>query len=325
MMTFIVLTGCCVVASGQTPVLGVSGASFTLDGKPTFLLGASYYGALGIEDRERITKDLDDLVAHGINWIRVWATWDAFDNNVSAVAPDGSPRSPFMERLERLCRLAGRRGMVVDITVSRGRNPAFPASLEQHQVIMKTLATRLRPFRNLYFDIANERGVRDARHVPIKEVGEVIRAVKQIDPQRLCTASGCDSDEEARAYIDECGMDFICPHRARNAQSPAETEKETGEWLAAIKSASRLVPVHYQEPFRRDYGPWQPVAADFITDLEGARRGGAAGWCFHNGDNRNREDGRPRRSFDMRPTEGRLFDQLDAEERAFLAHVLPKR
>jgi hypothetical protein len=41
--------------------------------------------------------------------------------------------------------------------------------------------------------------------------------------------------------------------------------------------------------------------------------GGAAGWCFHNGDERESPSGQPRRSFDLR--EKRLFEQLDEEER----------
>jgi hypothetical protein len=72
------------------------------------------------------------------------------------------------------------------------------------------------------------------------------------------------------------------------------------------------VPVHFQEPFRRGYGKWQPGAEDFVDDLKGARAGGAAGWCFHNGDERSAKDGKPRRSFDLR--EKRLFEQLDEEE-----------
>ena len=48
------------------------------------------------------------------------------------------------------------------------------------------------------------------------------------------------------------------------------------------------------------------------TDLAGAIEGGAAGWCFHNGDNRWGPDAQPRRSFDMRSR--RLFEQLDAVE-----------
>jgi hypothetical protein len=76
----------------------------------------------------------------------------------------------------------------------------------------------------------------------------------------------------------------------------------------------KVVPLHYQEPFRRGYDDWDPVSNDFLVDLKNAKENGAAGWCFHNGDNRNRVDGRPRKSFDMRPEEGGLFNQLDEED-----------
>jgi hypothetical protein len=80
-----------------------------------------------------------------------------------------------------------------------------------------------------------------------------------------------------------------------------------------MRESGRLIPVHYQEPFRRDFSKgWQPTAEDFRTDLEGAIESGAAGWCFHNGDNRWGRDAQPRRSFDMR--QHRLFKQLDSVE-----------
>src|SRR5262245_47193598 len=79
-----------------------------------------------------------------------------------------------------------------------------------------------------------------------------------------------------------------------------------------MKELGREVPLHYQEPFRRDFGKWQPRAEDYVTDLKGALAGGAAGWCWHNGDNRAAKGGQPRRSFDLRKK--RLFAQLDEEE-----------
>lgn len=86
--------------------------------------------------------------------------------------------------------------------------------------------------------------------------------------------------------------------------------------LAAMKLMGRVVPIHYQEPLRRDFSPqWQPAPKDFIDDLQGAINGGAAGWCFHNGVTFTAQggwNGRPRRSFDMR--EQRLFEQLDRVE-----------
>jgi hypothetical protein len=79
-----------------------------------------------------------------------------------------------------------------------------------------------------------------------------------------------------------------------------------------MKEIGRVVPVHHQEPFRRGYAQWEPLAADFLTDLRGAIAGGAAGWCFHNGQQRDTPDKEPRRSFDLRTR--RVFDQLDTEE-----------
>ena len=73
--------------------LGVRDARFTLNGEPVFLLGSSYYGALGAPEGF-IRQDLDDLQRHGFNWIRVWATWAAFTNDVAAVDGEGGPREP---------------------------------------------------------------------------------------------------------------------------------------------------------------------------------------------------------------------------------------
>jgi hypothetical protein len=83
----------------------------------------------------------------------------------------------------------------------------------------------------------------------------------------------------------------------------------------------KVVPVLFQEPFRRGFGDWQPGAEDFLADLAGALAGGAAGWCLHNGHAADRPDGRPRRCFDLRPAEGRLIDQFDDLERAVLREM----
>ena len=118
-------------------------------------------------------------------------------------------------------------------------------------------------------------------------------------------------------------VDFLAPHRPRHAGSPRQTEAKTRELLGWMQELGRVAPVHYQEPFRRGFsGQWDPSAEDFAADLRQAIAGGAAGWCLHNGDQREQPDGRPRRSFDLR--KGRLFDRLDDEERAFLDQHLPK-
>ena len=80
-------------------VLEIKETQFTLNGQPTFLLGISHYAALGASE-DFIRRDLDDIERHGFNWLRVWATWDMFDHDVSAVGDDGALREPFLRKLK---------------------------------------------------------------------------------------------------------------------------------------------------------------------------------------------------------------------------------
>jgi CubicO group peptidase (beta-lactamase class C family) len=304
-------------------VFGLRDTRFTLNGEPRFLLGISYYGGLGAPE-ELVRRDLDDLKRHGFNWLRVWATWSAFDRDVSAVDGDGRPREPFLGRLKWLVAECDQRGLVVDVTLTRGdrANGGAIPNLEAHRRAVETLVGTLKEHHNWYLDLANERDVRDARHVPAEELKALREQVRRLDPERLVTASfgGHDLDEaDLRDALLTIGVDFVAPHRPRDAGSASQTEAKTRTCLATMRAIGRAVPVHYQEPFRRGYGRWEPTASDFLTDLRGAVVGGAAGWCFHNGSRRGEPEDRPRRSFDLHAW--RLFDQLDEEEREVVARA----
>ncbi len=254
---------------------------------------------------------------------RVWATWAAFDHDVSAVDANGQRREPFLSKLQWLVAECDRRGLVVDVTLTR--NAERLADLESHQRAVEVIVQALKPHSNWYLDLANERDVRDDRYVSAAELKRLRELVCRLDPERLVTASfgGHDlSEEDMRESLLTIGLDFLSPHRPRNAASPSQTEERTRGCLTLIKKLGRLVPVHYQEPFRRGYGRWEPATADFLTDLRGSLAGGAAGWCFHNGGQRTSPDNQPRRSFDMR--QQRLFDQLDEEERKVVEAVAPE-
>ncbi len=312
-------------APASRTALGVEGAAFTINGQPTFLLGASYYGGLGAPDDAR-RQDFNEMRACGFNWIRVWVTWAAFGGDISAVDPTtGEPRQPYLDVLKRVVADCDQRGMIVDVTLSRGKTDSGPPRLpthEAHRVAVRTLVESLKPYRNCYLDLSNERNIGDSRHTSIDELRDLRELVRALDAQRLVTAShgGDIGGDELRAYVREVGVDFITPHRPRAASSPGRTEPKTREYLAAMLELDRVVPVHYQEPFRRGYDQgWRPSSDDFSTDLAQARAGGAAGWCFHNGDQRGAAEGRPRRSFDLR--EQGLFEQLDTEERKFIARL----
>jgi len=304
--------------------LGIDGTRFTLDGKPAFLLGVSYYGALGAPP-EFVEQDLDDLQRFGINWIRVWATWAAFENDVTAVDEKGKAREPYFSRLRWLVAECDRRGIIVDVTLTRGNRVVGKPrirSLKAHRRAVETIVSELKPHGNWYLDLGNERNIRDKRHVPFDDLQQLREVAKRIDPERLITAShaGDVPPDDLKTYLLDVKVDFLSPHRPRNARSPGQTEEQSRQYLAEIRKLGRVVPLHYQEPFRRGFTRgWEPAADDYVTDARGARAGGAAGWCLHNGDQRHVSGQKPRRSFDMR--EKRLFEQLDEVEREALERL----
>jgi hypothetical protein len=121
------------------------------------------------------------------------------------------------------------------------------------------------------------------------------------------------------AYLRVAHVDFVSIHRERDAGSVAKAAEATRQYREWIREIGPVVPLQYDEPFRRGYGKWQPLAADFETDLRLSKEAGAAGWCFHNGDTRGTPDRQPRRSFDLRTRT--LLEQLDGEEQKFLAQL----
>jgi len=321
----IIAFGCLVGSSAiaeEVTILGINGSQFTLNDKPTFLLGISYYGGLGARD-EFIDQDLDDMQRHGFNWLRVWATWERMGDDVSAVDSRGEPRQPFMDKLKSLVAKCDRRGLIVDVTLTRGKKAVgHLPNFASHQRAVESVIGALKEHRNWFLDLANERDVRDDRYVSPDELKKLRGLVRRLDPKRIITASfgGHDLDEnDVRDALMTAEVDFLAPHRPRNPKSPSETQVHTQRCLAMMKQLGRVVPVLYQEPFRRGYTAWEPAADDFLTDLRGAVSGGAAGWCFHNGLQANAKDNQPRRSFDLRTK--RLFDQLDAEEQTVLLNA----
>ena len=248
---------------------------------------------------------------------------------MSAVDRHGRPREPFLSRLRDLVRECNRRGIVVDVTLSRGNGVTGPARLpsaEDHGRAVETLLKALQPQRNWYLDLANERNIQDKRFIAFDELRQLRQLARRVDAKRLITAShaGDLRPNDVRQYIQRVGVDFLSPHRPRDANSARQTEKWTRQYQAWMNDLGRIVPIHYQEPFRRGFSrTWEPSEAEFLTDARGALRAGAAGWCFHNGDQRDKADGRPRRSFDL--SEHRLFEQLDPVQRRVVEslHGLP--
>lgn len=300
--------------------LGIRGSQFTIDGKPAFLLGCSYYAGLGASP-QALEKDLEGLRGSGFNWIRVWATWAAYGQDVSAVDTAGQPRQAYLKKLEQLVAACDQRGIIVNVTLSRGNSSSGPGCVKDypsHQRAVETIVQTLKAYRNWYIDLSNERNIRDTRYTSTEDLAKLRAVIAKLDSARLVTAShtGWLSKEELKKYTETVKVDFFSLHRPREAASPGQTEARSREILGWLKETDHVMPLHYDEPFRRGYGDWQPTAEDFLTDLHGAQAGGAAGWCFHNGGQRNHPDEQPRRSFDL--SEKRLLEQLDAQEQRLM-------
>lgn len=303
--------------------LRTSGTRFTVDGEERFLCGISYFGALGAS-AGHVRMDLDDVRRFGFDWIRVWATWSAFGHDVSAVDEGGGPREPYLTRLREIVAECDRRGLVVDITLTPGLGVNGPHLRDHtaHENAVRLLCTELKSHRNWFLDLANEHNLggtsRLMAAVSPDEIQRLRAVAKAVDSARLVTASHIRDlpEKDIRAYVQEVRLDFLAPHRDRGPAAIASVEARTRAMLDIARAAGRPLPVLYQEPFRRDFDrSWQPDPDAFVADLVRAHRGGAAGWCFHNG---AAPPGSPglRRCFDLR--ERRLFDQLDAVERLAL-------
>src|SRR6185437_1941153 len=156
--------------------LGVEGGRFTIDGRPTFPLGISYYGALGT-DEDAWRRDLDQMRQCGVNWLRVWATWASFGNDGAAVEPlTGEPRQPFLQSLVRLVAECDRRGLIVDVSLPRGEGATGPPRLMAHEAHLRavqTIVEALKEHRNWYLDLSNERNIQDQRHTSFDDLCEL--------------------------------------------------------------------------------------------------------------------------------------------------------
>src|SRR6267143_3814363 len=174
-------------APATRTVLAIRDTRFTINGKPTFLYGISYYGALGASE-DFIHRDLDDVQRYGFNWIRVWANWRAFDADATAVDGEGHPIPAGLEKLKWLVRECDLRGTIVDVTFSRGNDVTGPPrlqTLEAHRCAIETVVTALQPWRNWYLDLSNERNIKDKRFTSIDDLKQLRELARRLDPALL--------------------------------------------------------------------------------------------------------------------------------------------
>lgn len=160
-----------IAATAQTSTLLAATKQFEikndrayLGGKPIKLWGIRAGNALmSPAITERFIRNLDNMVAHGINgiivtimgtntgWPEEWAARNGFE-------PDGRLKADFAGRLEWLIREADKRGMVVGVTVFTPRNVASMHGEEAFKRALQDTGRFLKEqkLHNVFVDIMHE-------------------------------------------------------------------------------------------------------------------------------------------------------------------------
>lgn len=124
----------------------------------------------------------------GLPW--AWRRLSSLSSPLLQTAPPSRPG-----RLAWLVAECDRRGLVVDVSLTRrqassgGADTVGLPDFQAHQRAVETLIEGLRPHRNWYLDLANERDVRDARYVSPAELKSLRELARRLNPQLLVTAS----------------------------------------------------------------------------------------------------------------------------------------
>ena len=315
-------------ASGATsaPKLGISGDKFTIDGEPTFLLGVSYFDALGWSN-----ADLDALQARRFNLIRIFLDWGirpGGNRTRSHFNPDGSMKNTTS--LLDFVRACAARGVIVDVTILSSDSKslgdwtsgAFP------QTAVRNAVRLLAPEPNVFFDLVNEHNGFVPRGKAWSDshtmMQSLMTAARQESGSAILTYSSMSAtfpnyaghvytanDSIITANVDQelaTGVDLMAPHPGREDDWFDRTDRRVTNLKNYMASRGRLIPVYLQEENRRGGGdatgePLRNLPKEqFFQAAREAKNAGAAAWLFHTD-----------AGFDM--SAKNFFDPLDPVER----------
>lgn len=181
----------------RTPVLAREGDVFVLDGEPIERFGLRAANALQSDEiAADLIAHLDDMRAHGIQSFsltiqggRHTAGGNSAFNGYEA---DGDLKPEYRDRLARILDAAAERRMVpVVVFFYRGRDEELEDAGAVRAAVRNTMQF-LRPWRNLWVNIANEPYHGGYDHALLTQADgyrELYRLAKSADPTRIVYAS----------------------------------------------------------------------------------------------------------------------------------------
>jgi hypothetical protein len=222
--------------------ISVSGTRFLLDGKAFPYAGVSFFNAIynpTFNSSPQVRMEwLQKFRKYGINVLRVWCQWDNARGFVDAgpqstmYHPDGRLRAEHLQTLKAILADAANAGVVIELVffAQESYRENIRLGVEESTRAVKTLTEELRPYRNLTFQIWNERT--DDQVLPL------VKLIKSLDPVRLVTNSagfaGFMGDPPQNS-----ALDYLTPHTSR------QTSGRT--WEIAPKEIAYLLQ-RYQKP-----------------------------------------------------------------------------
>ena len=229
----------------SSPVIGIKGTDFTLDGKPFSFIGVSFFNALyndsfNVCEVEQV-KWLRKFKSYGISVLRIWGEWnntlgfvDAADSCI-LYNRDGSLKPLYLERLKTLLKNTAAENMVVEIALfaSESQNKKLSDAAADNAV--KNLTNALKPYRNILFQVWNELDYRTLDYFKI---------IKQHDPARLVSNSpggGSTLGNDRENAI----LDYLSPHTSRHGRHWEKAGQEVRGLIEKFKK-----PVVDDEPAR---------------------------------------------------------------------------
>lgn len=198
-----------------SPKLERVGDRFLLDGRPFKPWGVRVASASQLEKEtgrdlsKLLIENLPEYKHHGINAVTVFyqGSSGTYDDPFS---PDGTKIEPAHQaRMESIIRACADLDMVVVVGIFYQRTMADGHKLKltgpaASREAVRTVATALKPYRNVIINIANEQNsgyyskCSFIKEFDLREpalLGELCRLVKSVDPDRLVGAGGYDHDK----------------------------------------------------------------------------------------------------------------------------------
>jgi hypothetical protein len=256
----------------------------------TFYLGVSLFDAIGHVG----PGDLDQLLRHRFNLVRVWAHWRSnsiYDENGRVV----------LHRSTDLIKLADdlhERGIFLDLALFSTSVP-FGSDWGKWYRGAEEVTNLLRGRPGILFDLCNEHDHPGAR-IGHEQLAVMSQRIRSIDGQRRLTVSSCETHlldgvrrhpchdtftpeglQNLQAELCQVGVDVLSPHFLRSDAWAALTGNRIEMLRREARRLGREVPIYLQEEARRGHSGLNPSAEEFLLGATQALQHRAWGWVFH--------------------------------------------